>query len=286
MIIHATGRDSIVTGMPRPGGGGGFGLSTGHSAFDGAVRAETRGQETGSRTGRRVRPAEAQRIVGTRTSNALKEFFDAMHKALGPQHWWPAKTPFEMIVGAILTQNTSWKNVERAIENLRNAGCLDAAKLRDIDIADLAQLIRPAGYFNVKAKRLKSFVTWFWGRYEGDLDRMFAARTATLREELLSISGIGRETGDSILLYAAGKPSFVVDTYTYRILRRHRLIDDEADYEQIKDLFESNLPEDVKLFNEYHALLVAVGKDHCRPKARCAGCPLERFEHELESEEG
>jgi endonuclease-3 related protein len=220
--------------------------------------------------------------VGTRTAGSLKAFFEAMHKRLGPQHWWPGETPTEVIIGAILTQNTSWKNVERAITNLGHAGCLDWAKLRDIALADLAELIRPAGYFNVKTKRLKAFVTWLWERYDGDLDRMFATRTETLREELLSISGIGRETADSILLYAGNKATFVVDAYTYRILRRHRLIDDDADYEQIKDLFESNLPSDVKLFNEYHALLVAVGKDHCRPKARCTGCPLERFEHDVD----
>lgn len=224
--------------------------------------------------------------MGDRTSERLRDFYDAMHRALGPQHWWPGETPLEVIVGAILTQNTAWKNVERAIENLRAAGCLNWKRLRDVAPARLAELIRPAGYFNVKTQRLKAFVEWFWNRYGGDLDRMFATPVHTLRDELLSVRGIGRETADSILLYAGEKPTFVVDAYTYRILRRHRLIDDDADYEQIKDLFESNLPADIAMYNEYHALLVAVGKDHCRPRARCAGCPLERFPHDVESPEG
>jgi len=222
--------------------------------------------------------------MSTRTGQALKEFYDAMLAALGPQHWWPSETPLETIVGAILTQNTAWKNVERAIANLRTARCLDWSRLRDIDIADLAELIRPAGTFNVKAKRLKSFISWFWEQYDGDLDRMFAQPTYALREELLSVPGIGRETADAILLYAGNHVSFVVDAYTARILRRHQLIDMDADYEMIKDLFESNLPADATLFNEYHALLVEVGKQFCRPKARCEDCPLNPFPHELEHE--
>lgn len=220
----------------------------------------------------------------TRTGHMLREFHDAMLAALGPQHWWPAETPLEVIVGAILTQNTAWRNVERAIANLRGAGCLDWGRLRDLDEESLAALIQPAGTFRVKARRLKTFVTWLWDRYDGDLDRMFATSDGALREELLAISGIGRETADAILLYAGGKPSFVVDAYTYRILRRHRLLDDDADYEQIKELFESHLPTDAALFNEYHALLVAVGKTHCRRRARCEGCPLERFDHEVEDQ--
>lgn len=222
--------------------------------------------------------------MSTRTGQALKDLFDAMLAALGPQHWWPSETPLETIVGAILTQNTAWKNVERAIANLRTARCLDWTKLRDIDITDLAELIRPAGTFNVKAKRLKSFISWFWEQYDGDLDRMFARPTYALREELLSVPGIGRETADAILLYAGNHVSFVVDAYTARILRRHQLIDVDADYEMIKDLFESNLPADAALFNEYHALLVEVGKQFCRPKARCEVCPLNPFPHELEYE--
>lgn len=223
--------------------------------------------------------------MSTRTKDVLKAFYDALYTALGPQHWWPGDTPLEVIVGAILTQNTAWKNVERAIANLRAAGCLDWARLRDIETADLAELIRPAGTFNVKTKRLKVFVAWLWERYDGDLDRMFATRTATLREELLAIPGIGRETADAILLYAGEKPSFVIDAYTFRILRRHGVVDEDADYELLKELFEANLPAEPALFNEYHALLVAIGKTWCRPKARCEGCPLEAFEHQLEYDE-
>ncbi len=216
------------------------------------------------------------------TADKLKHFYEAMLKAYGPQHWWPAETPTEVIIGAILTQNTAWRNVERAIDNLKRAGALDWQRLRDLSADALAEMIRPAGTFNVKTRRLKAFVEWFWQRYDADLERMFAVPVRSLREELLSISGIGRETADAILLYAGNLPSFVVDAYTARILYRHGLIDSSADYEEIKELFEYNLPADVPLFNEYHALLVQVGKQHCRPQARCAGCPLEPFEHHLE----
>lgn len=216
------------------------------------------------------------------TGRTLREMYDAMLAACGPQHWWPARTPTEVIIGAILTQNTAWRNVERAIENLRSAQALDWAVLRRLEAAELAELIRPAGTFNVKARRLKAFVAWFWERFDGRLERMFATPLHALREELLGVSGIGRETADAILLYAGGLPSFVVDAYTARILHRHGLIDGDAGYDQIKDLFESHLPADPALFNEYHALLVQVGKSHCRPRARCAGCPLEPFPHVIE----
>jgi len=203
-----------------------------------------------------------------------------MFKAYGPQHWWPARTRFEIVIGAILTQNTAWANVERAIENLRQADCLSPQALRKLDHDRLAELIRPAGYFRIKARRLRNLLDWLFERFEGDLDRALDQPLPDLREHLLSVSGIGRETADSIILYAAGMPTFVVDAYTARILRRHGLIDETADYEQIKELFESHLPADAALFNEYHALLVAVGKRHCRPRARCTGCPLARFDHD------
>ncbi len=219
--------------------------------------------------------------MSTRTSESLRAFYDAMRGAYGPQGWWPASSPTEVIIGAILTQNTAWRNVERAIMNLRAADALDWARLRDMPLETLAELIRPAGTFNVKTRRLKSFVHWLWERFDGQLDRMFALPVWSLREELLGISGIGRETADAIILYAGALPTFVVDAYTARILHRHRLIDADADYEQIKDLFESNLPLDPELFNEYHALLVNVGKLHCRPRPRCAGCPLEAFPHDV-----
>ncbi len=221
--------------------------------------------------------------MSSRTGKTLMAFYDAMFKAYGPQHWWPARTPTEVVVGAILTQNTAWRNVERAIDNLRRANLLDWRKLHALGEADLAELIRPAGTYKVKARRLKAFIEWLHDRYDGDLDRMFETPLHALREQLLGVSGIGRETADAILLYAGSLPSFVVDAYTARILRRHGLIDDSADYEEIKELFESNLPLEVPLFNEYHALLVQIGKLHCRPRARCEGCPLERFEHEIEN---
>ncbi len=220
----------------------------------------------------------------SRTAESLRALYEAMYEQWGPQHWWPARTPTEVIVGAILTQNTAWRNVERAIGNLRAAGALDWERLRDMPQEQLAELIRPAGTFNVKARRLRAFIDWLWTRFDGALDRMFAVSLHTLREELLGIPGIGRETADAILLYAGGLPTFVVDAYTARILARHGLIDSSADYEEIKDLFESNLPQDVQLFNEYHALLVQAGKLHCRPRPRCEGCPLERFPHDVETE--
>ncbi len=218
------------------------------------------------------------------TATRLQQFFDAMLAAYGPRHWWPGETPLEVIVGAVLTQNTAWTNVERAIANLKAADALDWFRLHAMKPTELAGLIRPAGYFNIKAKRLKNLVAWIVERFEGDLDRMFAVPTSTLREELLAVNGIGRETADSILLYAGQHTTFVVDAYTARILRRHRLIDEEADYEQIKDLFESSLPADTALFNEYHALLVEVGKRCCRPRdPRCAECPLQPFPHTLDA---
>lgn len=207
--------------------------------------------------------------------------YDALLAAYGPRHWWPGETRIEVIVGAMLTQNTSWKNVERAIANLKAAGALDWRRLHEMDHAELAELIRPAGYFNVKARRLKNLVAWIVASFDGDLDAMFDASTSSLREQLLSVSGVGRETADSILLYAGRHVTFVVDAYTARILRRHHLIDEDADYEQIKELFESNLPDDEALFNEYHALLVEVGKTCCRPRnPRCDACPLAPFPHD------
>ena len=214
------------------------------------------------------------------TSQLLMDMFEALLQAYGPQQWWPAKSPWEVIVGAILTQNTAWRNVEKAIARLQEAGALKAERMRSLDENALAELIRPAGTYRVKAARLKRFVDYFYARHGGDLMAMFGTPRSALREELLSVRGIGRETADAILLYAGQMPSFVVDAYTARILRRHGLIDEEATYDEIKEFFESHLPENVDLYNEYHALLVQVGKGHCRPKARCEGCPLESFEHD------
>ncbi len=215
-----------------------------------------------------------------KTGRLLMEFYQAMLQASGPQHWWPGQNALEIVIGAVLTQNTNWANVERAIKNLRKADLIDVAGLDRIAAEGLGELIRPAGYFRVKTKRLKNLMGFIMDRYQGDLEAMFDQPIGSLRRELLSINGVGPETADDIILYAAGKPTFVVDTYTYRVLLRHGLIDSDADYQQIKELFEQNLPEDVQLFNEYHALLVVVGKNHCRPKPRCQACPLECFDHD------
>jgi endonuclease-3 related protein len=212
------------------------------------------------------------------TTRTLRQIYDAMYKALGPQKWWPGESPVEIIVGAILTQNTNWGNVERAIANLKAAGLLDWKALRRIEMSRLAELIRPAGYFNVKARRLKNFVDWLWRRHEGDLSRLAAIELGRLREELLSINGVGPETADSILLYALERPTFVVDAYTARVMRRHGMT--FSGYAELQAIFEDHLPREVGLFNEYHALIVAVGKDFCRPKARCETCPLRRFKHD------
>lgn len=231
--------------------------------------------------GGRLEGGRRRNMSASTTATTLRAFYDAMYAAYGPRHWWPGDTRIEIIVGAVLTQNTNWKNVERAIANLKDADGLDWHRLAAMSHAELAELIRPAGYFNVKARRLKNMVEWVVEEFDGDLGAMFARSTGALREDLLTVNGIGRETADSILLYAGKHVTFVVDAYTARILRRHQLIDDEADYEQIKDLFESNLPDDEALFNEYHALLVAVGKDCCRPRnPRCEACPLGAFPHD------
>lgn len=207
------------------------------------------------------------------TPELLMAVFHTLLKAFGPQHWWPGDTPLEVMIGAILTQNTNWTNVEKAIGNLKREGMLDLAGLKRIRPALLAELIRPSGYFNVKAKRLKAFVDWVWAEFDGDLDAMFHRNPTSLREDLLSVKGIGRETADSILLYAGQVPVFVVDAYTYRIFSRHGLVPEGADYEEIRELFEDNLPRDVTLYNEFHALIVALGKNICRRRPRCEACP-------------
>lgn len=212
------------------------------------------------------------------------QIHDLLLEAYGPQGWWPGSGCFETVVGAILTQNTNWANVEKAINKLKAANALDADTMHNLDHDTLAELIRPSGYYNIKASRLKSFLNWLYENYDGNLDALANMSVYSLREELLSVKGIGRETADSIILYAFEKPSFVIDTYTARVLIRHGLIDQDADYEQLKDLFESSLPGDLKLYNEYHALLVQVGKKHCKPKPKCAGCPLECLPHEIEEQ--
>jgi endonuclease-3 related protein len=214
----------------------------------------------------------------------LSEIYQLLYDAFGPQHWWPGETLFEIVAGAILTQNTNWANVEKAIRNLKSAGYLTPEALYHLDISQLAEMIRPAGYYNIKAKRLKTFVNWLYDNYDGEMPNLELVDTDQLRAELLAIKGIGRETADSILLYALGRPVFVVDAYTARIALRHKLIDPGADYEQLRELFESNLSDDVRLFNEYHALLVRAGKEFCKTKAKCHDCPLEELPHTLDIE--
>jgi endonuclease-3 related protein len=208
----------------------------------------------------------------------LNNYYHSLFDAHGPQHWWPGRTRFEVIVGAILTQNTSWSNVEAAIRNLRCAGLVSPHAIEAIPVAKLARLIRPSGYFRQKAKKLKAFTAFLFSHYSGSLTRMFRAPTRILREQLLAVHGIGPETADSVLLYAGDHPVFVIDAYTRRILERHNLATPKHTYEELRALFESSLPRDSKLFNEFHALIVRTGKDFCRKSApRCAACPLKHF---------
>lgn len=209
-----------------------------------------------------------------------------MRAHFGHQGWWPGQTTLEICVGAILTQNTSWKNVERALANLEADGAMTMRRLHAISREALAGLIRPAGYFNVKAGRLKRFLSHVWAHSREDLDGFLDRDVARLREDLLSINGIGPETADSIVLYAAGRGSFVIDAYTHRILVRHGLIAPRADYAAQQGLFESHLRRDVELWKDYHAQLVAVGKHFCRPRAQCSGCPLARFARDGDARPG
>jgi len=208
----------------------------------------------------------------------LSRYFETLFAALGPQHWWPARTPFEVIVGAILTQNTAWTNVERAIANLRRARLLTPAALERVPLRRLERLIRSSGYFRQKARKLKEFVRFLRRDFSGSLARMFRTPTAELRERLLAVHGIGPETADSILLYAGGHPVFVVDAYTHRILERHALASEKPRYESVRALFEASLPPDPAVYNEFHGLIVHVGKHWCRTRQpRCHECPLQPF---------
>ena len=217
-------------------------------------------------------------------SKQLTEVYQLLFDRFGPQHWWPGETQFEIIAGAVLTQNTNWANVEKAIANLKSAHLLTPEKLYHLGLSQFAELIRPAGYYNIKAKRLKNFVNWLFHKYDGQLTNLEDLNTDQLRAELLAVKGIGPETADSILLYAFNREIFVIDAYTARIACRHGLIQPDADYEQLQELFQSNLPQDSQLFNEYHALLVRLGKEFCRPKAKCTACPLEKLPHTLNVE--
>ena len=204
----------------------------------------------------------------------LLRLYRALLTRYGPQDWWPARTPFEVAVGAILTQHTAWSGAARAVAALRARGLLAPHRLAFGDDALVAALVRPAGTYRLKARRLRDFARWLVARFAGDFREMRRAPLGPLRREVLSVPGLGPETADAILLYAAGRPVFVADAYTRRVLARHRLVPRDAGYEQARLFVEAHLPSDPALFNEFHALLVAVAKAHCRTVPRCERCPL------------
>jgi len=242
--------------------------------------------------------------MSKKDKHELAAWYDALLRAWGPQHWWPAQSRFEVIVGAFLTQNTAWTNVEHAMRNLRRARALSVAGIRKAPLAQLEQWVRPSGYFRQKAQRLKNFVQFLDARYGGSLDRMFAQPTEQLRAELLALHGVGPETADSILLYAGNHPVFVVDAYTRRIFERHKLVSKKAKYDELRVLVEAALSragespapaignepmhpqsrmsraarsELAQHFNEFHGLIVRTAKDYCATRPNCAGCPLEKY---------
>jgi len=215
-------------------------------------------------------PASATRLIS--------DMFDAMLAHLGPSGWWPAQSPFEVALGAILTQNTNWSNVEKAIANLRRHDLLDPVHLRLARPEVIEECIRPSGFFRQKAKKLQNFLDFLDRERAVDMKDLALLGTVELRERLLTVKGIGPETADSILLYALNRPVFVVDAYTARICNRHGLVPEDVDYDELQELFMSHLPERVEQFNEYHALLVRVGKEWCRKREpRCDACPLQPY---------
>ncbi|MFP4473090.1 MAG: endonuclease III domain-containing protein [Candidatus Omnitrophota bacterium] len=211
--------------------------------------------------------------MGKRTAEVLLKIYREMYEHFGPQHWWPGDTRTEIIVGAVLTQNTNWRNVEKALANLRSVGLLNFPALKKARTAAIAQLIRPSGYYNMKARRLKNFVAFFYDTFNGSWRRIAAEPTASLRKKILAVNGIGPETADSILLYALDRPVFVVDAYTRRIFSRYGLTAPDDDYDTVQSFFMDHLPRDPVLYNEYHALIVRLAKEHCRTRPLCPGCP-------------
>ena len=206
----------------------------------------------------------------------LKLIYQKLSSCFGPQHWWPADSAFEVMVGAILTQNTSWSNVEKAITNLKKHKFLNPVKLYNLADQKLGSLIRPAGYYNIKTKRLKEFLKFYINNYGASAKKMSAKKLSALRKEFLLVKGVGPETADSILLYALNKPIFVIDSYTKRIFSRHKLLKENAGYDEAQELFMGNLTRSAKLFNEYHALIVALAKTYCsKSRPKCAACPLD-----------
>lgn len=214
-------------------------------------------------------------MTGNVNRKILMKIYDKLYKFYGPQGWWPGNTRFEIVVGAILTQNTAWTNVEKAIRNLKDAKAIShPAKIREMAGEELAALIRPSGYYNIKSVRLKNFVNFLSAGYGADLDRVCRQETHTLRQEMLAVNGIGPETCDSILLYAFKRSVFVVDAYTKRVFSRHGFFVEKAGYDEVQKIFMDNLPRDRRLYNEYHALVVRLGKEMCRTKPDCKRCPL------------
>jgi endonuclease-3 related protein len=206
----------------------------------------------------------------------LLRLYETLERFFGDLHWWPGETPFEVAVGAILTQNTNWANVEKAIGQLKAQGVLEPRALYGLDDEVLADLIRPSGYFRVKTKRLKAFLEVLCDDFRGDLGLMLSGELPQARQRLLGISGIGEETADSMLLYAGGRPVFVIDAYTRRILTRHGIIDGKPTYGDIQCLFMNHVPRDAGLYNQYHAMIVETGKRYCRTEPRCGDCPLRK----------
>jgi len=215
-------------------------------------------------------------------SKRIRNFYRDLFDRYGPQEWWPGESDIECILGAILTQNTSWNNVEKAINNLKRDNLISIESLNLITTDELARLIRSSGYYNQKAVKIKTFISFVIQEYSGSLEKMFAEPSSELRKKLLGIKGIGPETADSIMLYAGGIPVFVVDTYTYRILSRHGLVLENTSYQEIQELFTDSLEKSTETFNEFHALLVRLGKEHCKKSSPvCEGCPLEYDPHFL-----
>ena len=212
----------------------------------------------------------------------LHSIFAVLLEQHGPLNWWPAETPFEVCIGAILTQNTNWGNVEKAIANLRRGTLLSPKAIRDVSTELLAEAIRPAGYYNIKSGRLKDFVLWLFAEFDGELDQMFLGDWKLLREKLLRVRGIGPETGDSIILYAGNKPTFVVDAYTKRLFARLGIVEEGSGYEDVRRIFMEELPADAELYNEYHALIVQHCKEYCRKSRKeklCGACFLNASGH-------
>ncbi|MDR2018213.1 MAG: endonuclease III domain-containing protein [Syntrophobacterales bacterium] len=208
------------------------------------------------------------------TQERLLKIFSILLGAFGERHWWPGDTPLEIIVGAVLTQNTSWKNVAKAIGNMKANGIMDITKLYEIDPRDLADTIRPSGFFNIKSKRLKNVINFIYDQFDGTIENLRTIDTERLRKLLLGINGMGPETVDSILLYALDRPIFVIDAYTKRFLKNHRLYADRESYNDLQDYFQGNLPCDTYLYNEYHALIVVLCQTYCKKDPLCGDCPL------------